>query len=460
MFAQNYTPAAPGVQLAPGTPKLQELYKLAQQFEQYYPGVKIKFLGASYNTNDSTTSSMITQAAGGQLPDIWFQQYATVNTQFPKGVALNLNPYLQQPDPYVPGNTKWASVMNPVVLSETEASPTTQYDMDGDYVGVTFFYNKSLFAKAGISGAPTTWAQLIADCKKLQAHGITPGALEIPSSGGYDWLVRVFLGNFLGQATLQKIDSYSATPGITAEDQAIAYHNGILNPTTNPKVLAWWPYAKQLYSYFDKTITALPLTPPPGTQTSQELFAAGKIGLTFTITMLPSDVKADGGKINIGSFPFPSLAGSSPDATSYDTSADAGGPEAGMQWFVSTPKSDSSMSAPGKQQAVLDWLRFIGTPQRTQAIVNELGSFTPTFQGTTPIPSLRSVAALASKPWEQVDGGEFFSTQGHTDILNLYQQYMLGNVTFAKVKQQYAQIIQTAYNAYLKANPIDFSKVG
>ena len=37
-----------------------------------------------------------------------------------------------------------------------------------------FFYNKTLFAKAGIEAAPTTWAEFDAACKKLVDAGITP----------------------------------------------------------------------------------------------------------------------------------------------------------------------------------------------------------------------------------------------------------------------------------------------
>jgi ABC-type glycerol-3-phosphate transport system substrate-binding protein len=42
------------------------------------------------------------------------------------------------------------------------------------------YYNKSLFARAGVT-PPTTWAEFMADCAKLKAHGIVP--IEL---GGHD----------------------------------------------------------------------------------------------------------------------------------------------------------------------------------------------------------------------------------------------------------------------------------
>ena len=37
-----------------------------------------------------------------------------------------------------------------------------------------FFYNKTLFDKAGVEGVPTTWEEMDAACAKLKEAGITP----------------------------------------------------------------------------------------------------------------------------------------------------------------------------------------------------------------------------------------------------------------------------------------------
>jgi ABC-type glycerol-3-phosphate transport system substrate-binding protein len=43
------------------------------------------------------------------------------------------------------------------------------------------YYNKSMFAQAGITSPPSTWADFLADCAKLKAHGLVP--IEL---GGHD----------------------------------------------------------------------------------------------------------------------------------------------------------------------------------------------------------------------------------------------------------------------------------
>jgi multiple sugar transport system substrate-binding protein len=51
------------------------------------------------------------------------------------------------------------------------------------YIGLSYglFYNKALFAKAGISGPPTTWEQLQSDAKKLTTGGVEGIGLEAGS---------------------------------------------------------------------------------------------------------------------------------------------------------------------------------------------------------------------------------------------------------------------------------------
>lgn len=444
-FAQSYTPEAPGVQLAAGATKLHALQNLAVKFERLYPGIHIKFVAPTFQ---DTNQQVVSMAASGSMYDIYFNQYTNFNSVFPKGVVYNLAPYLNRPNPFIKGNTKWRDVMNPRVLSEMQAPGGQIYDINGDYAGVLFYYNRDLFAKAGITAPPTTWAGLLADCAKLKAHGIIPGA-DVPT---YDWWVRIWLGNYLGEQTLKQISAYGNAPGISTGDDAVAYSKGIIDPTKNPKVMAWWPEALKLYRYWDPNVTVIPWSnPPPGAQNEINLFSAGKVAMIFDLSAVPSAVAAaNKGKIpfKLGSFPFPSLAGVRPYGTSYDSSTSAGGPEAAFQYAVSTPKADLSMGQKGKLLACLAWLQYIATPPNDAAIVNELGSFVPSFVGAEPTPVLAPVKAAIDKPWYQQDGGQNFSPEGYTKIRDIFQQYVSGHLSFADAKKQYAKAIADAYKQY------------
>jgi len=442
MFAQAYTPDAPGVKLVKNEAHLTALYTLAQQFEKMYPGIKIHFVNPSFQ---DTNEQVETKTAGGTMYDVYFNQYENFNTVFPQGIVENLAPYFRDPNPYIPGNKHWDSVMNPKIVAETVAPGGQIYDVDGDYLGIEFFYNKSLFAKAGISGPPKTWAELLQDAKKLKAHGITAGA-DVPT---YDWWVRDFLGNELEVKTLQKISGFSKQPGISEYDDAIAYEKGILNPTKQPRIMAWWPAVKELYNYWDPNTTDIPWNAEPtGAQTGSVLFAAGKVAMVFNGTWEPNEVKQAGGTFQVGSFAMPSLAGTSPYATNYNSSGDAGGPQAAFQYAISTPKADQSMSQPGKLQAVVDWLRFISTPQHDQEIVNQLGEFAPTFKGTHPVKSLESVAKQLNLPWFQEDGGEFLTSEEYTTVRNIFQEYVGGHLSLSAATTQYDSAVSQAYQEF------------
>jgi raffinose/stachyose/melibiose transport system substrate-binding protein len=72
--------------------------------------------------------------------------------------------------------SSWISSINPIALQP--------YTVDGKLYGIPwdmgmvgFWYNKELFAKAGITAPPATWAELLDDVSKLKAKGVVPIAL-------------------------------------------------------------------------------------------------------------------------------------------------------------------------------------------------------------------------------------------------------------------------------------------
>jgi raffinose/stachyose/melibiose transport system substrate-binding protein len=69
---------------------------------------------------------------------------------------------------------------------------------------VGFWYNKELFAKAGITSIPTTWPQFMADVQKLKDAGITPIAIgskdQWPDAFYWDY----FATKLCPKATMQK----------------------------------------------------------------------------------------------------------------------------------------------------------------------------------------------------------------------------------------------------------------
>lgn len=61
--------------------------------------------------------------------------------------------------------------------------------MEGSQIG--YFYNKELFAQAGIDAPASTWDELFQQCETLKAAGITPMALDTADSA---WVTQLWWG--------------------------------------------------------------------------------------------------------------------------------------------------------------------------------------------------------------------------------------------------------------------------
>ncbi len=131
------------------------------------------------------------KAAAGDLFDIYWAQAYSLNSTLPKGVATDLAPYFRQPNPYIPGNKAWQDAMDKAQLAESRSASGAVYTLSGDKVVYGIYYNKNLFKKAGITKVPTSWTELIAASKKLNAVGVYP-MHAVPA---YPWWSRHFLSD-------------------------------------------------------------------------------------------------------------------------------------------------------------------------------------------------------------------------------------------------------------------------
>ncbi|GAB3810009.1 ABC transporter substrate-binding protein [Kribbella italica] len=122
-----------------------------------------------------------TELLGGKGPDVWRIWGGQIGSPFAKAKqALDLAPYYAK--------FGWDSKLNTAAISGMT--------FDGVKTGVPFialgigaWYNKSLFAKAGVSAPPTTYAELEAVNDKLVAVGVTP----LATGGKYGWhVMRLF----------------------------------------------------------------------------------------------------------------------------------------------------------------------------------------------------------------------------------------------------------------------------
>lgn len=121
--------------------------------------------------NDPYKQKLQTAIGSPQAPDVFLNWGGgNLATYVTAGQVADLSDALNS-------DSTWKSAFLPSVLAAGQ--------IDGKYYGVpmegvqpvSLFYNKTEFAKAGITAAPATWADLLTDVAALKAKGVTPIAL-------------------------------------------------------------------------------------------------------------------------------------------------------------------------------------------------------------------------------------------------------------------------------------------
>jgi len=445
MYAQAYTPDAKNIT---GLKKDQHMLRaIADEYEKTHPGITISFVDEEFK---DYTQTVRVKAAAGELFDIFWGQWAELNGNLPKGIAEDLTEYFNKPNPYIKDKATWLEAMNQTVVNETVSPEGKHYNINGDYVATAFFYNKDLFDQAGITEAPKTWAELIDVSKKLQAAGI----VAMSQAPDYSWFQRHFLTDFYSKE-FDTIAGYDKNPGISALDQAVAISKGLLS-TKDERFMGWWPIFKELTDTWKKDyVSAEPAI--AGTNARND-FLAGKTAILYDGSWLPNNALEANAKFNLASFNFPVLSSAdTPLTTGEDASGAVGGPNAAFQFAIATKEANASMKEAGKKEAVLDWMQYFGTPENVEKIVNENGTFVPTWADTKPNESMTELAAQASKELKAIGVGDSSANLGK-DIQRTFNLYLSGNMDFDKAKAAVQKALDASIKEYQTKNNTDFSQ--
>lgn len=239
-----------------------------KSFNAKYPGIKIDLEVISWDDIDKKVATMIQNK---QLPDI-------LQTG---GYADKVADDLLYPVKDVMSDATRADLIESFLPSSS---------VNGEQFGIPFtssarqmFYNKDLFAKAGITEPPKTWDELKAAAEKLKAAGVaTPYGLPMGSEEPQGEFMNWFLGNG---------GSYKTGDKYTINSQA------------NVDTLNW----------VNDNLVKTGLTEPnPGTKKRAEIwtdFYGGNAGIVNGHpTMLPQ-LKNKYPNINFGTAPIPGKTG-------------------------------------------------------------------------------------------------------------------------------------------------------
>ncbi len=145
-------------------PGLSLWQQAADDYMAEHPNVTISI---NVQENEAFKTALQTNLQAGDVPDI-FQSWGggVLREQVDAGLVQDITSLAQE------------------CIDQLEPGALTMMQVDGKLYGfpwdlgiVGFWYNKTLFAQAGIEAPPTTWTELLDDVQKLEDAGITPIAL-------------------------------------------------------------------------------------------------------------------------------------------------------------------------------------------------------------------------------------------------------------------------------------------
>src|ERR1700751_4977515 len=240
-------------------------------FEKVHPDIKVNVTSIAWTNFDQQVQTMIQNK---QSPDItegdYFSNYAQDGLLYPASDVLS-----------DPGN----------LLQTFKAQGTyngVQYGMPFTTSSRTLFYDKKLFAQAGITSAPQTWADVQTDAAKITKMGDVGFALPLGAEEAQAESLLWMLGDGGGYQTDGKytIDSAANVTAFTFLKGLVSAGDTEPNPGTVNRTDLWQEFAQGKVGMINGSPALIPIIQAGGVLQASDWTSvpiAGKAGpLTTT----------------------------------------------------------------------------------------------------------------------------------------------------------------------------------
>jgi raffinose/stachyose/melibiose transport system substrate-binding protein len=415
------------------------LRAVTKAWENMHPGVTVSWYVADpHNSGVPNNALLVTQASGGDAPDLVFESAGTEDS-VPAGILANLAPFLNAKDPYDSTYPTWLDTFSPL-------DPPYMKDTQGVYelvnasaVGAAMFYNKAIFARAHISAPPTTYAQWIADMQAIKTTqpGVYPFLLTTGANCG-----PLFWEGIVSTALLapwaKELD-VNHSQVFTGVDVATGVAKNIIS-MKNPAYAEVWKLLAQLQQYEAPGASQYDLCATPGTTTPplspQSLMVKGKVAMLLGGSWWPQELASQGFAGKWGAFGFPTLTkATTPYATGLNVSDVISSPDGDGQWAVSTQKAAHNMT-PSTMALVINLLQYLTAPNVIDTWLGPTGNGFPLVKGAPPLPgggALPSVVVPATLPPVGIYGveGDLLTTATTNAANRQIEEYAGGSLSFS-----------------------------
>jgi multiple sugar transport system substrate-binding protein len=242
-------------------------------FHKLYPTITVKSRGGV------TDDNIVAAIRGGSPPDLTMSQAAeNLGEYCGTGAWIDLKPYIQR---------------DHVNLGELPTAVATYTQYKGDRCAVPdladtygLYYNKAMFAKAGITSPPKTFTELAADAKKLTQFN-PDGSIKV--------------AGFVPTSTFYENPAAHYAPLWNAQWD----ENGKSSLATDPHWAAYMRWEKQLIDFYGASKLARFLSKAGEEFSPSNDFETGKVAMQIDGEWREQFIKSDGAKISYGTAPMP-----------------------------------------------------------------------------------------------------------------------------------------------------------
>ncbi len=441
---------------------------LAADYMARNPGVTVVV-----DNKEATTYAewLGTQLAGGDMTaDIVINN--TALAYFALGKFADYSLYLNRPNPYMTGET-WMNGLEPEAYSFNIFNGI--FTICTDSTQVVWFYNKDIFAKAGVE-PPQTWDELVEGCQKIKAAGYTPLALAGDANsinahmGWLQWiyidqyfrdmepLALVMEGDYnydpelMSAWTFDPSDRYNDSAAVVAFNSIRVLRlllDGEIGPDTDKYKDMFQNFAKVIPEYVEDGFFGT------DTLTAQNLFLQGKAAIFLNTTSFAGsfdklmEAASATDTFELGFFKSPPMTG---DLVGVDYTREIGG-QVGFVGVISKDKAQNDLN----MDFMMYYLSPDGQAVRYQAMLEN--GLAP--EGT----SLVKNAVMPDK-WRELfaalkyDGAHpasdpFFvfsvglDAECTREFQDYAQQYLQGDITVEEFTSLYQASLQASVPRYL-----------
>ncbi len=444
VFTGFYTPGF--VPHGIGDP-LEMFRVVGKEYEALHPDTRIVFRKQPAVAGTVEGEWVRTQLVGGVAPEIVSINTESVWPDVDKGWWLSLEPYMAEPNPYVPGSKTWWETFANQALTRAKRGPDGNlYSISFDLVETALYYNKDIFREVGVT-IPETWAEFIEMQKTLKAAGYIP--LCMADANASDWAQDIVFDQ-LYYPILKELD---IERGPEEEEE---YLRGYLFPKElcynikrgyfspeDERYREMWRLLKEWRQYWNLDLVNTDRI---------RLFVTGRAAMlwdgSYFIRRMRNDPYVD---FEWGVFYLPPMTEeTSPFATGVEAAVIGG---AGLQLSVTKRAIDD-----GDLDQTIDFLRFITAPHNCERIVNEAGMFIPNVKGAKMAPHLKPFAEIIKRRYCTVKWMFSFGPEFNDYMRRTFALYLGGGIELDSFMRLHHEHLQESADYLIGKEGWDFTE--